>query len=143
MVRNTEFLSSLLGRSVTDETFLTINLEKNSNFRNLRIVTFRKSLGDFSNIDLDNTNELIGEIDKINKVKKINLIIINLEDKKQINLDLEKYLINTNKKILLVSENKPIFKTSFIYRQENIDNVFFTYFNNDIQYGAKYILREF
>ena len=141
MVRNTEFLSSLLGRSVTDETFLTINLEKNSNFRNLRIVTFRKSLGDFSNIDLDNTNELIGEIDKINKVKKINLIIINLEDKKQINLDLEKYLINTNKKILLVSENKPIFKTSFIYRQENIDNVFFTYFNNDIQYGAKYILK--
>ena len=75
MVRNTEFLSSLLGRSVTDETFLTINLEKNSNFRNLRIVTFRKSLGDFSNIDLDNTNELIGEIDKINKVKKINLIL--------------------------------------------------------------------
>ena len=141
MVRNTEFLSSLLGRSVTDETFLTINLEKNSNFRNLRIVTFRKSLGDFSNIDLDNTNELIGEIDKINKVKKINLIIINLEDKKLINLDLEKYLINTNKKILLVSENKPIFKTSFIYRQENIDNVFFTYFNNDIQYGAKYILK--
>jgi len=60
MVRNTEFLSSLLGRSVTNETFLTINLEKNSNFRNLRIVTFRKSLGDFSKIDLDNTNELIG-----------------------------------------------------------------------------------
>jgi len=141
MVRNTEFLSSLLGRSVTNETFLTINLEKNSNFRNLRIVTFRKSLGDFSKIDLDNTNELIGEIDKINKVKKINLIIINLEDKKQINLDLEKYLINTNKKILLVSENKPNFKTSFIYRQENIDGVFFTYFNNDIQYGAKYILK--
>ena len=141
MVRNTEFLSSLLGRSVTNETFLTVNLEKNSNFRNLRIVTFRKSLGDFSKIDLDNTNELIGEIDKINKVKKINLIIINLEDKKQINLDLEKYLINTNKKILLVSENKPNFKTSFIYRQENIDGVFFTYFNNDIQYGAKYILK--
>jgi len=141
MVRNTEFLSSLLGRSVTNETFLTINLEKNSNFRNLRIVTFRKSLGDFSKIDLDNTNELIGEIDKINKVKKINLIIINLEDKKQLNLDLEKYLINTNKKILLVSENKPNFKTSFIYRQENIDGVFFTYFNNDIQYGAKYILK--
>ena len=141
MVRNTEFLSSLLGRSVTNETFLTINLEKNSNFRNLRIVTFRKSLGDFSKIDLDNTSKLIGEIDKINKVEKINLIIINLEDKKQLNLDLEKYLINTNKKILLVSENKPNFKTSFIYRQENIDDVFFTYFNNDIQYGAKYILK--
>ena len=141
IMRNTEFLSSLLGRSVTNETYLTINLEKNSNFRNLRIITFRKTLGDLQRKNLDNTDDLIGEIDKINKVKKINLIAINLEDKKRIKLNLERYLINTNKKILLISENKPIFNTSFIYRQENIDGVFFTYFNNDIQYGAKYILK--
>ena len=126
MMRNTEFLSSLLGRSVTNETFLTINLEKNSNFRNLRIITFRKTLGDLLKKDLDNTDELIAEIDKINKAKKINLIIINLEDKKTSKAQFRKYLINTNKKILLISENKPVFKTSFIYRQENIDGVFFT-----------------
>ena len=141
LLRNTEFLSGLLGRSVTNETFLTVNLEKNSNFRNLRIITFRKSLGDLLKIDINNTDNLIGEIDKINKVKKINLIVINLEDKKQLKLNLEKYLINTNKKILLISEKKPVFKTSFIYRQENIDGMFFTYFNNDIQYGSKYILK--
>ena len=141
LLRNTEFLSGLLGRSVTNETFLTVNLEKNSNFRNLRIITFRKSLGDLLKIDINNTDDLISEIDKINKVKKINLIVINLEDKKQLKLNLEKYLINTNKKILLISEKKPIFKTSFIYRQENIDGMFFTYFNNDIQYGSKYILK--
>ena len=141
MMRNTEFLSSLLGRSVTNETYLSINVEKNSNFKNLRIITFRKTLGDLLKKDLDNTEELISEIDKINKVKKINLIVINLENKKQIKLDLEKYLINTNKKILLISENKPVFENSFIYRQENIGGVFFTYFNNDIQYGAKYILK--
>ena len=141
LLRNTEFLSGLLGRSVTNETFLTVNLEKNSNFRNLRIITFRKSLGDLLKIDINNTGDLINEIDKINKVKKINLIVINLEDKKQLKLNLEKYLINTNKKILLISEKKPVFKTSFIYRQENIDGMFFTYFNNDIQYGSKYILK--
>lgn len=141
VMRNTEFLSSLLGRSVTNETFLSINLEKNSNFRNLRIITFRKPLGDLQRKDLDKSDDLIEEIDKVNKLKKINLIVINLEDKKQIKLDLERYLINTNKKILLISENKPVFKTSFIYRQENIDGVYFTYFNNDIQYGAKYILK--
>ena len=141
MLRNTEFLSGLLGRSVTNETFLTVNLEKNSNFRNLRIITFRKSLGDLLKNDINNTDDLISEIDKINKVKKINLIVINLEDKKQLKLNLEKYLINTNKKILLISEKKPIFKTSFIYRQEKIDGMFFTYFNNDIQYGSKYILK--
>ncbi len=141
LLRNTEFLSGLLGRSVTNEAFLTVNLEKNSNFRNLRIITFRKSLGDLLKIDINNTDDLISEIDKINKVKKINLIVINLEDKKQLKLNLEKYLINTNKKILLISEKKPVFKTSFIYRQENIDGMFFTYFNNDIQYGSKYILK--
>ena len=141
LLRNTEFLSGLLGRSVTNETFLTVNLEKNSNFRNLRIITFRKSLGDLLKNDINNTDDLISEIDKINKIKKINLIVINLEDKKQLKLNLEKYLINTNKKILLISEKKPIFKTSFIYRQENIDGMFFTYFNNDIQYGSKYILK--
>ena len=42
--RNTELISSLLGRSVTGETYLSINLDKNSSFRNLRILTFRKSL---------------------------------------------------------------------------------------------------
>ena len=115
--------------------------KKNSNFRNLRIITFRKTLGDLLRKDLDKTDDLIGEIDKINKVQKINLIVLNLEEKKRIKQNLEKYLINTNKKILLISENRPVFKTSFIYRQENIDGVFFTYFNNDIQYGAKYILK--
>ena len=44
--RNPEFLSSLLGRSVTNENYLTINLDENSNFRNLRIITFRKKLDD-------------------------------------------------------------------------------------------------
>ena len=141
LMRNTEFLSSLLGRSVTNESFLTVNLEKNSNFRNLRIITFRKNLGDLLKKDLNNADDLISEIDKINKVKKINLIIINLEDKTQIKPTLEKYLINTNKKILLISEKKPVFKISFIYRQESIDGMFFTYFNNDIQYGSKYILK--
>ena len=101
-MRNTEFLSSLLGRSVTNETYLTINLEKNSNFRNLRIITFRKTLGDLQRINIDNTDDLISEIDKINKVKKINLIAINLEDKKRIKLDLERYLININKNQFLM-----------------------------------------
>jgi len=143
ILRNTEFLSSLLGRSVTNETFLSINLEKNSNFRNLRIIKFRKSLGDLLKKDLDDSDIIISDIDKVNKVEKINLIVINLEDKKRIKLNLEKYLIDTNKKILLISEHKPVFKTNFIFRQENIDGIFFTYFNNDIQYGAKYILKRF
>ena len=35
MMRNTEFLSSILGRSVTNESFISFNLDENSKFRKL------------------------------------------------------------------------------------------------------------
>ena len=139
--RNTELISSLLGRSITGETYLSINLEKNSSFRNLRILTFRKSLASLYSQDISNSENIISNIDNLNKEEKINLIVINLGPKNSINEDLEKYLINTNKKVLIISENKPSFKTNFIFRQDIIDENYFTYFNNDIQYGAKYILK--
>jgi lipopolysaccharide/colanic/teichoic acid biosynthesis glycosyltransferase len=139
--RNTELISSLLGRSVTGETYLSINLDKNSLFRNLRILTFRKSLGSFYSQDISNSENIINNIDNFNKEEKINLIVLNLETKKSIDENLEKYLINTNKKVLIISEHKPDFQTNFLYRQEFMDENYFTYFNNDIQYGAKYILK--
>ena len=139
--RNTELISSLLGRSITGETYLSINLEKNSSFRNLRILTFRKSLASLYSQDISNSENIISNIDNLNKEEKINLIVINLGPNNSINEDLEKYLINTNKKVLIISENKPSFKTNFIFRQDIIDENYFTYFNNDIQYGAKYILK--
>ena len=140
--RNPEFLSSILGRSVTNETYLTINLDKNSNFRNLRIITFRKDLGNFK-LDLHNSNKIIEKIDELNKSEKVNLIVLNLETTIQMNEQLEDYLIETNKKVLLISANKPEFDKSFIFRQEILDQTYFTYFNNDIQYGAKYIIKRF
>ncbi len=139
--RNPEFLSSLLGRSVTNENYLTINLDENSNFRNLRIITFRKNLGDIYQENLNDSNKIIQDIDEVNKLSKVNLIIINLKKVNKVEPALEKYLIETNKKVLLISENKPEFHTKFIYRQEILENQFFTYFNNDIQYGSKYIIK--
>ena len=139
--RNPEFLSSLLGRSVTNENYITINLDENSNFRNLRIITFRKKLDNLFHESLNNVNEIIENIDEINKLNKINLIVINLKKVSQIDLKLEEYLIKTNKKVLLISENKPEFKINFIYRQEILEENYFTYFNNDIQYGSKYIIK--
>ena len=139
--RNTEFLSSLLGRSITSESFLSINLDPDSNFRNLRIITFRNSLGNLEHADLGGDVSLIDKIDKVNKIKKINLIVLNLDSQKRINPKLEKYLIETNKKVLIISKNQPMFENNFLFRQETIDKSFFTYFNNDIQYGSKYILK--
>ncbi len=142
LFRNPEFISSVLGRSVTNENYITINLDENSNFRNLRIITFRKNLGNIQ-LDVNNLNEIIDKIDELNKVEKINLIVINLEDTAKLKKKLEKYLIEVNKKVLLISNSKPKFNASFIYRQDILDETFFTYFNNDIQYGSKYIIKRF
>ncbi len=139
--RNTEFISSLLGRSVTNETFVTFNLDKNSNFRNLRLLTFRKNIGSYNIRNFDNPTNLIKKIDKINKDTKINLIVINLENKNSIKKSLEEYLINLNKKVMLLSENELIFKNKLIYRKEVVDGKYLVYFNNDVQYGSKYILK--
>ena len=139
--RNTEFLSSLLGRSITSESFLSVNLNEDSNFRNLRIITFRNSLGNLEQNNLDDANSLIEKIDKVNKIKKINLIVLNMDSQIKINPKLEQYLIETNKKVLIISKKQPEFTNTFLFRQETIDKSFFTYFNNDIQYGSKYILK--
>ena len=139
--RNTELLSSLLGRSITNESFLSVNLNADSNFRNLRIITFRNNLGNLEHNNLDDVDALIDKIDRVNKVQKINLIVLNFENKAKIKSQLEKYLIDTNKKVLIISKKQPVFTNKFLFRQETIDKSFFTYFNNDIQYGSKYILK--
>ena len=139
--RNPEFISSLLGRSVTNENYLSISLDENSNFRNLRIITFRNSLGSFNNQNLNDVDEIIKNIDDTNKGEKINLIVLNLGKLDTLNPKLEEFLIQTNKKVLLISEKQINFQNKFIYRQEVLENQFFTYFNNDIQYGAKFIIK--
>ena len=139
--RNSEIISSIFGRSVTDENFITINLEEDSIFRNLRIMTFRNNIGELSIENLKVKEDLINLIDSINKEKEVNLIVLNLENHNSLDSDIEKYLINLNKKILLISKNKLKFSAYFLHREVVISNFYLTYFNNDIQYGSKYILK--
>ncbi len=141
LFRNSEFLSSLIGRSVTDENYITINLKEDSIFRSLRIITFRKALKNITVNDFENTNELIEIIDQINKKSNLNLVIINFENETKIDGRFENYLINLNKKILIISKNRMHFNNYFINRSEEVSGYFLTYFNNDIQYGSKYIIK--
>ena len=138
--RNTEFLSSLLGRTLTDEAFISFNLENTSKFRNLRILTFRKNRGNFTLSSPLNEDMIIETIDAENKKENINLIVLNLSET-SLGSTLEKYLINLNKKILLISDENMRFDNNFIYRSEILEQKYLTYFNNDIQYGSKYILK--
>ena len=104
-------------------------------------MTFRNNIGGHNQVDLDSKDQLINLVDSINKKEEINLIVINIDTLKTLNKEIEKYLINLNKKILLISKNKLQFNTYFIHREANISNFYLTYFNNDIQYGSKYILK--
>ena len=93
-------------------------------------------------VDLKNKPHLLAKkVNSINKESEVNLIIINLEEQKVLHKEIEDYLINLNKKVLIISNNKIKFKTNFIYREEYFENYYFAYFNNDIQYGSKYILK--
>ncbi len=141
LFRNSEYISSVLGRSVTNENYITFNLEKDSIFTNLRIMTFRKKIIDFTNVSLSNYSDVISKIDNVNKEHNLNLVVINFNDEKTIDKNLETYLINLNKKILIISKDEIKFNNYFLSRSEEISGYYLTYFNNDIQYGSKYILK--
>ena len=138
--RNTEFLSSLLGRSLTNESFISFNLDENSKVRKLRIMTFRRNLGTFFIEENNASEEIIKIIDRENKNNKINLVVIEVNFD-TISEDLEAYLINLNKKVLLITKNKLKFTNKFIYREDTLEEYRLIYFNNDIQYGSKFILK--
>ena len=141
--RNSEFLSSLLGRSVTNENFISFNLEEDSGFRNLRIMTFRNNSQSLNDIDLNNSDLVMSKIDTLNKKINLNLIILNFKNQSGISKVLEEYLVNLNKKILIISKQPMEFNNNFLYREEVLSGSYLTYFNNDIQYGSKYILKRF
>ena len=143
LLRNSENISSLLGRSTSDENFITFNLDPNSTFRNLRIMKFRKILAEYQTSEENNFNELESLIEALNKKNNLNLIVINLENNSKINESFEKYILNLNKKILLISSEAIIFRNRFIHRTEIINNKHLTYINNDIQYGSRYIVKRF
>ena len=139
--RNSEIISLLLGRSISKENYIAFNLDELSNFINLRIIAYRnqKLVINCDESELPATVET--EVNKLNKVVNLNLIILRLKKSVKLESNLEDFLINLNKKVLIISDNKLDFRKNFIYRVANVDTKYLYYFNNDIQYGAKFIIK--
>jgi len=139
--RNGEIISNFLGRSVSNENYISFNLDGDSNFKNLRILAYRneKLAIKFNTENIVET--IINEVNALNKTINLNLVVLNLSTLKRLPIDLEEYLIKLNKKVLILSSNELIFHNNFIYRFVKIDSKYLYYFNNDVQYGAKYILK--
>ena len=139
--RNSELISSLFGRSVTNEKYITFNVKEDSIFKDLRIMTFRKSIENFNVKDINNSKNIIKKIDSLNKKININLIVLNFDKFNKIDEQLENYLINLNKKILIICKDEIEFNKLFLSRKVELKGFNLIYFNNDIQYGSKYILK--
>ena len=139
--RNSEIISLLLGRSISKENYIAFNLEELSNFVNLRIIAYRnqKLIINCDESEMHTTVEQ--EVNKLNKVINLNLIILRLKNIKKLDKNLEDFLINLNKKVLIISDKKLEFGKNFIFRVVTLDSKYLYYFNNDIQYGAKFILK--
>jgi lipopolysaccharide/colanic/teichoic acid biosynthesis glycosyltransferase len=141
LFRNSEILSTLFGRSVSNENYISFNLDEFSNFKNLRILAFRNEKLSLKSDEKVLPKKIIKEVDKLNKSTDISLVVIRLMKLKKLDPELEEYLINLNKKVLLISDNKLAFNTNFIFRLLEVSSQKIYYFNNDIQYGAQYILK--
>ena len=141
LFRNSEIFSNFLGRSISKENFITFNLDELSNFKNLKILAYRKLKSALFISENELTSFVINEVDKLNKIINLNLIVIRLNNTNKLAQKLENYLINLNKKVLLISDKSISFNKNFIYRMKQVDSKFLYYFNNDIQYGSKYILK--
>lgn len=139
--RNSEIISTLLGRSLNKENYISFNIDEFSNFKNLRIMAYRNEKLSITCKEDEISKKIIMEVDKLNKLVNINLVILHIEKLKRLPKELEKYLIDLNKKVLIISSNDLNFNANFIYRKTIIDSKNLYYFNNDIQYGSKFILK--
>ena len=140
--RNSEFISSALGRNPTKENYICFNLKPDSLFRSLRIISLRNELANF-----ENTSTMFEDYEKtiesINKKSEINIVVFDFSGIKTLPDEFVKYLINLNKKILIIADPEFTFNTNVIYRSERISNKEIIYLNNDIQYGSNYIAKRF
>jgi len=67
LLRNSERLSSLLGRSPVNENYISFNLDQDSIFKQLRIISLRNSVGNYV---VDTSSEFEKMIDLINSQNK-------------------------------------------------------------------------
>jgi len=140
--RNSELMSSVLGRNPSKETILMVNVDTSSQLREMRLLKFRKIASEFT-FENNLEENIIEHSEKVFKTTNINLLVINLKGISELSADFEEYILNLNKKILFISENEINFKNNFIFRTTKFKDQHLVYLNNDIQYGTKFIAKRF
>ena len=118
-----KFYHFFLGRSISKENYIAFNLDELSNFINLRIIAFRNQKLIINCDEFELPTIVEEEVNKLNKVVNLNLIILRLKNTVKLDGSMEDYLINLNKKVLIISDNKLEFgKTLYIGVVMSIQN---------------------
>lgn len=138
--RNSEFISTVLGRNPTKENFICFNLKPDSVFRELRIMSLRNEVANFTS-NIDDFDFYKKTIESLNKKNEINIIVFDFSGINEIPDEFTKFLINLNKKVMIISDTDFRFNSNVIYRFKRISNKSIFYLNNDIQYGSNYIAK--
>ena len=87
------------------------------------------------------SSEIKAFIDEQILNENVNLIVLKITEEVQLSKNLEEYLLSTNKKILIVSDEKLNFYNKFLYKAVELENKYLVYLNNDIQYGSRYLIK--
>ena len=143
LFRNSETLSNILGRNINNETFVSFNLDIESIFRQIKLLQYREEIESFKLESKDYFEDILKKIEVVNKEKKVNLVVIDLNKETKLPKEFETHILKLNKKILFLSDSALIFSNKFIYRFERLSNRYMTYINTDIQYGSRYIIKRF
>ena len=138
--RNSEFISTMLGRNPTKENYICFDLKTDSVFRELRIMSLRNNIANFDG-DRGNFEYYKKTIEIFNKKNEINIIVFDFSGLTSVSDQFIKYLTNLNKKILIIADPEFKFQVNLIYRFKRISNKNVFYLNNDIQYGSGYIAK--
>ena len=141
LLRNTEFISTALGRSAFSEKYITINLHPESLIYKIRLLTLRSEVAKLNNTTGLSSTEIKTFIDEQTLNENVNLIVLKITNQVKLSKDLEEYLLSANKKILIVSDQKIDFYNKFLYKAVEVESKYLVYLNNDIQYGSRYLVK--
>ena len=141
LLRNTEFLSTALGRSAFSEKFISINLHSESLIYKIRLLTLRSEVAKLNKDSSLSSAEIKTFIDEQILNENVNLIVLKITEQVKLSKDLEEYLLSTNKKILIVSDQILDFYNKFLYKLVEVESKYLVYLNNDIQYGSRYLVK--
>ena len=141
LLRNTEFLSTALGRSAFSEKFISINLHSESLIYKIRLLTLRSEVAKLNKGSSLSSAEIKTFIDEQILNENVNLIVLKITEQVKLSRGLEEYLLSTNKKILIVSDQKLDFYNKFLYKLVEVESKYLVYLNNDIQYGSRYLVK--